>query len=192
MFTRPIFLVLVLSLQAATVLGASASGEAEGNEVFWEPNCPRLSMEVYWDCNCTNEVFALDWQIVVPGESSDIIVFIKNAGNVNVTLSIASDNWLPPSAASHFTLSWNYSGETLELSQVIPTTLTLAASPDTDDLDCSFDVVISGTYELMTCTTILLGFTQIIPELPQLIALTVFMITTMLSAAAYRRVRAQP
>jgi len=84
-----------------------------------------VGIGVYWDFNCSNPTSSVDWGSMKPGSSKNIIIYVRNEGNESVTLSIATSNWNPPEAADFIHLSWDYTGEIIEESQVIPVTLSL-------------------------------------------------------------------
>ena len=106
-----------------------------------------VNLEVYWDSACTNKVTSIDWGIIPPGGSAAKTVYIKNIGNVPITLSLNTENWNPPGAANYLTLTWNYtSGTKIQPNNVLPVTLTLTVSSSIQGIDSfSFNIVITGT-----------------------------------------------
>jgi hypothetical protein len=104
---------------------------------------------VYWDADCTNRVTSIDWGTLYPGQTASKLIYIRNEGNVSMTLSLATENWNPPEAANYISLSWNYDGRTLRPGDVIPVTLYLSVSPNIPSTitSFSFDIIISG-YEI--------------------------------------------
>jgi len=84
-----------------------------------------VGIGVYWDSYCSDPISSVDWGSMKPGSSQNIIIYVRNEGNESVTLSIATSNWNPPEAADFIHLSWDYTGEIIEESQVIPVTLSL-------------------------------------------------------------------
>jgi len=105
-----------------------------------------IGIGMYWDNNCIEPVVSVDWGNVEPGLGENISVFVRNEGNVNVTLSLATSNWNPPEAAGLVTLTWNYSGEILEESHVIPVTISLCVSPAIEEISVlTFDANVYAT-----------------------------------------------
>jgi len=103
-------------------------------------------LEAYWDSDCTNTVSSINWGTIYPGESKNVTIYIKNTGNVPLTLSLLTDNWNPSEAESYLTLSWNYNGEHLQADETLPVTLTLVVSSNTQGItNFSFNIIITGT-----------------------------------------------
>jgi hypothetical protein len=73
-------------------------------------------------------------------------MYVRNEGNVAVTLSIQAANWNPASAASYFTLGWNRNGYVLQPNQVVQALLSLNVSSSISGITSfSFDITITGT-----------------------------------------------
>jgi hypothetical protein len=106
-----------------------------------------VNLEVYWDSACTNRVTSIDWGIIPPGGSAAKTVYIKNAGNVPITLALSTESWSPSEAANYLTLTWNYtSGTKIPSGSVLPVTLTLTVSSSIQGItNYSFNIVITGT-----------------------------------------------
>jgi hypothetical protein len=102
---------------------------------------------VYDDRDCVTATSYLDWGTLEPGSAKNITIYIRNEGNHQATVFLASGNWHPVNAAGYMHLNWNYNGKTLEPMEVIKLTLTLSVSSAAENiLDFSFDVTI-GTNE---------------------------------------------
>jgi len=109
-------------------------------------NVKTVDIAAYWDSYCTNRTTAIDWGTIEPSSSKDVTIYLKNEGDVNVTLSLNTANWNPSIAYSHISLSWNYSAEKINPSGKIAVTLTLTVSPDTSGITSfSFDIIITGS-----------------------------------------------
>lgn len=93
-----------------------------------------VGIGVYWDIDCIDSVSHVDWGSVKRGIGKNIIVFVRNEGNVDITLFLSTSNWNPPEAADYITLSWNYSGDSLEESEVVPVTLSLYVSASIEEI----------------------------------------------------------
>jgi hypothetical protein len=73
-------------------------------------------------------------------------MYLRNEGNVALTLSIQAANWNPASASSYFTLGWNLGGYVLAPNQVVSALLTLLVSSNISGITSfSFDITISAT-----------------------------------------------
>ena len=103
-------------------------------------------LEAYWDSDCTDTVSSINWGTIYPGDSKNVTIYLKNTGNVPLTLSLSTDGWNPSEAESYITLSWNYGGEQLQASEVLQVTLTLTVSSNTQGItNFSFNIIITGT-----------------------------------------------
>ncbi len=100
---------------------------------------------IYWYQALTNPVSFIKWGTLEQGSSVNRTVFIRNEGNTDATLSIATSNWNPSEASSYMTLSWDYRGQTLKANQVVKVKLTLSVSTSTAGIiDFSFDITIAA------------------------------------------------
>lgn len=104
-----------------------------------------VGVSVYSDRSCRNVLTSIDWGVVRPGSSKSITVYVKNTGNVIVTLSLSTENWSPEYASKYILLKWNYMGQRLLPGRVLSLTLTLTTSSEISDIrNFSFDIVITG------------------------------------------------
>jgi hypothetical protein len=130
--------VLVLSLVGAAVQTSktlSNSGSVKG-----------VGVGIYQYQNCTSPVTSINWGMLNPGASVNDTVYIRNEGNTPATLSMTTSNWSPSNASSYITLNWNYGGQTLSVSQVIPVKFTLSVSSSISGITSfSFSITIVGS-----------------------------------------------
>jgi uncharacterized membrane protein len=85
----------------------------------------------------------LNWGTLQPGENPTITTYIKNEGNVPITLSLQTDNWNPQTAQNYLTLSWNYNNQPLNPEETAQITLTLEIDPNTTGITTfTFDITI--------------------------------------------------
>ena len=104
-----------------------------------------IGVAAYKDSACTTPVSDVNWGNIAPGSSSTNTLYVKNEGNSDLTLSLATTNWNPTNAQSYMTLNWNYAGQTITPNQVIQITLTLSVSQSINGIESFyFDIVISG------------------------------------------------
>ncbi len=107
---------------------------------------PTVQLGVYSDSGCTATLSSIPWGTLTPGNTATSTMFVRNEGNVAVTLSIQASNWNPASASSYFTLGWNCTGYVLQPSQVVHALLTLNVSSSISGITSfSFDITITGT-----------------------------------------------
>jgi hypothetical protein len=105
-----------------------------------------IDIEAYWDASLTNRVNGIDWGTLEPGDQKSFSIYFHNEGNSAVTLSESTSNWGPSAAATYLTLSWDYSGQTIEADKNLQVTLTLSVSASiTGITNFSFDIIVVGT-----------------------------------------------
>lgn len=129
---------LFLTLISAGVLTASQSGTSSST-------ITAVSVGVYNDSGCTQNCTNIDWGTIYPGNSTTRVVYIKNSGNVPVTLDMTTMNWVPTNADTHLMLDWNRANYVLAAGSSVSATLTLTVSTSTGALTSfSFSIVITG------------------------------------------------
>jgi len=105
-----------------------------------------IDVDVYWESACVNKVSSINWGELDPGESETVTVYVKNTGNVPMTLELSTDEWSPLAAEMYIDLQWDYSGGQIQPDGVVQVTFTLTVSGIIDGVtDFSFDIVITGT-----------------------------------------------
>jgi archaellum component FlaG (FlaF/FlaG flagellin family) len=101
---------------------------------------------VYWDSLCVRNVTAIDWGTLKPGDSKTVTLYVKNTGNVAMTLSLSTAEWDPQVASTYLSLTWDHQGVIIQPNEVLPVTLTLDVSTDVQDITSfSFNIYITGT-----------------------------------------------
>jgi len=104
-----------------------------------------IGAKAYSDSECTQELSSIDWGTLEPGSTKSFTIYIKNEGNVDVTLNLSTENWNPESASNYITISWNYDGSSIAPGQVLQITLNLRVSNSVSGVDnFSFDIVITA------------------------------------------------
>lgn len=105
-----------------------------------------VGVGVYWDYSATNPVSSLDWGALEAGATKEYTVYVKNEGNVPITLSMTTENWNPTSASTHMTLQWTRENYVLTAGSRVSAKLTLSVSQNINGITSfGFDVVIEGT-----------------------------------------------
>jgi uncharacterized repeat protein (TIGR01451 family) len=105
-----------------------------------------VGVGVYSDTTCTTALSAISWGTLNPGDVKTYTMYVKNTGNVPVTLNMTVSNWSPSSASSYITLTWNQEKSVLSAGQVATAVLTLSVSSGiTGIASFSFDITIKGT-----------------------------------------------
>jgi hypothetical protein len=105
-----------------------------------------IGIGVYWDEDSTSRVNAIDWGLLEPGAQTSVTVYIRNEGNIPLTLSISASNWNPPTASNYLTLTWSYTGQTINAGTTVKVTLTLTISESITGInDFNFDITAVGS-----------------------------------------------
>ena len=135
-------------LLAIVVLGAITVGFGSSKTLVFADSVKGLGVGIYWDEACTNRTLSLDWGVLEAGSNNTLTVYIKNESNSAVSFWLDTSNWTPSASLGYMSLNWNYSGQILSVSQVIPLELTLTVYPNIIGVtDFSFNTVITTTSE---------------------------------------------
>ena len=109
------------------------------------PN-PSLQLGIYQDSGCNVALSSVSWGTLDPGATSTATMYLKNEGNVPVTLSLSAGNWNPASASSYFTLTWNRDGYSLAVGATVQAVLSLNVSSSISGTTTfSFDLTITAS-----------------------------------------------
>ena len=138
--------VLMLGVLAIGILGSASSLIQSSNTISSSGSVKGIGVGIYWDSACTDQVTSIDWEVIDPGSSKTVSVYVKNQGNAVVTLSKIAENWNPSTSSDFMTLNWDYSGQTLSVNQVLRTRLTLVVYSTISGItNFSFDIIIAAT-----------------------------------------------
>jgi hypothetical protein len=104
-----------------------------------------VNVGVYSDSQCTQNLTSISWGPLYP-DSTTKTIYVKNTGVVPITLTMTTQSWIPSSASSVLTLTWDQQDTVLNPDQSTSATLTLTADSDTGSLtDFTFNIIITGT-----------------------------------------------
>jgi archaellum component FlaG (FlaF/FlaG flagellin family) len=96
------FIVALLSgLLAVTVYGALSSGKT----VSSSGKIVTVNLGVFSNSGCTQTASSIDWGNLQAGATKTFTVWVKNTGNSNITLSMATTSWSPSNATQSIALS---------------------------------------------------------------------------------------
>ena len=133
-----VFSLIVVSVLAASLLMAYQTIPNQGN-------VKAVGVGVYWDEGCVNNVTFIDWGFLEPGTAANHVVWIRNEGNTPIVLNMTVENWSPSNVSDFLDLTWDYSGQVLDVGQKIRVGLILSVSSGVSGVDeFSFDIVIVG------------------------------------------------
>jgi hypothetical protein len=98
---------------------------------------------VYWDSECIDPVASIDWGMIEPGAIKNVTVYVRNEGNTTATISLSTENWNPANASNYMNLTWDYTGQVIDVGEVVQVTLSLSVSNTIEGItNFSFDIVI--------------------------------------------------
>jgi hypothetical protein len=125
-----VFIVSAVSLAIATsgALSASLTNTkipSSGKLTTVETS---VNVGVFDNSACTQNLTSVEWGELKAGENTTKTVWIKNIGDMDVTLSLSATGWEPSNAYLYMELAWNSNGKTLAPNEVIQATLTLSVS----------------------------------------------------------------
>jgi hypothetical protein len=139
-------LAVVLCALAVGMFGTVLSLRQASKTVPGAGRVKGIGVGIYWNSACTNQTSSIDWGLIEPGSNKTVIVYVRNEGNSVAALSKSTQNWNPSTASSYMTLSWDYTGQTLNVNQTLQTGLTLVVSPTVSGIaDFSFEITITAT-----------------------------------------------
>jgi uncharacterized repeat protein (TIGR01451 family) len=105
-----------------------------------------VGVGVYADSGCTTVLSTISWGGLNPGNVDTYTMYVKNTGNVALTLNMTVSNWSPTSASSYITLTWNQEKTVLSAGQVATAIVTLSVSSSiTGITSFSFTITITGS-----------------------------------------------
>ena len=103
-----------------------------------------INTGIYSDQACTTPVETIRWGLIEPGATANQTVYVRNEGDTPTTLTMTLSNWNPANSYNHISITWNYTGQTVDVNQVIPVTFTLHVSENVQGItDFSFDITIA-------------------------------------------------
>ena len=140
-----ILLFLVSGLVFTTL--AYTSGLLSGsNPLSSSGIVANVNLGVYSNLGCTQNVSSISWGTCYPGNSYTSVVYIKNLGTVDTTLTIIATGWNPTSSSGKLTFSTDYTaGRAIAPGSSLKVTLTLAVSSLISEISSfGFNIVINS------------------------------------------------
>jgi hypothetical protein len=106
---------------------------------------------VYWDANCTQRVDSISWGALTPGQTKQVVVYVRNEGNETPILALIPENWQPQNAYLWLNFSWTCQNTTIGVGQVVRVTqiLSVASNFPGGFSNFSFDIAFEGTSYLL-------------------------------------------
>lgn len=127
--------ILLMLLVATISLAFTTTVSILGNETsnFTVPSLgtvKTIGVEAYWDQNCENKTYQIDWDIIWPGLSKNVTLYIRNVSNIPTTLRLNLSDLNPVGISKYINLSWDYNGAVLNSDKTVKVMLFLSASSD--------------------------------------------------------------
>lgn len=139
-----VVVIVVMGLMASA-LGAVVATRTISNSAG-KTRTTVVGVGVYSDSACATALSTISWGNLNTGYAETYTMYVKNQGNVPVTLNMAAGNWNPSSASRYITLTWNKKNYVLPAGQVVQAVLTLTVSSKVSGVTSfSFSLTITGT-----------------------------------------------
>lgn len=138
-FLAIVAIVMLLSISTLGLLTISQTISSSGT-------ITAANVGVFSDSQCTQPLSSISWGTIAPGSSVSSTIYIKNTGNIPLTLNMATSGWNPTIAGNSITITWNREGTVLGADQSTPAELTLAVNSGISGVTTfSVNIIISGT-----------------------------------------------
>lgn len=142
-------LILVSSLIAIVIVVASLMvygklfvAQSVGNSA----SIKAVNVTVWQDSSCNVPLTSIDWGMLEPGESAIKIFYIKNEGNVALTLNMTIGSWSPSETSKYVTVIWDVEGSSIQKNQTTQADMTLLVSQNITGIsNFTFTSTITGT-----------------------------------------------
>jgi len=92
------------------------------------------SIDVYWDDRCMNLVESIDWGMLLPGETKNVTIYVRNEGESETVLALNVYDWNPVDASNYLTVEWNNTGDTVEPGQIVAVALILTVDSEVNGI----------------------------------------------------------
>jgi hypothetical protein len=137
---------IALVIAAVALIATTAAVLSSNQIVPLNGTINAVNVGIYSDSGCTQTVTALNVGTLNPSGTATQTVYIKNAGNIPETLTMAASSWNPSNATSSLTLTWNRQNTILAAGNSIQAVLTLTAASNCGTMTTfSCSVTITGT-----------------------------------------------
>ena len=97
---------------------------------------------IYWDAGCTKTVSSIDWGVLSPGQTKEVVVYVRNEGNQSVSLTLTPMNYSPANASDFLNFTWTCVEAGVAPGKTFQVTQSLYVSPNTGGISAfSFNIV---------------------------------------------------
>lgn len=145
--STPVFLalttvVLMVSVSTLGLLTINQTISSQGTvNIVSTPN-----LAIFSDSQCTQSLNTIDWGSITPGTQVTKTIYVKNTGNVPLTLTMSPSSWNPSAASNYMSLTWDKQSSTLAVGQSTSAVLTLTVASTISGITTfAVNIVITGT-----------------------------------------------
>lgn len=132
---------IILTATTAGLLSVSQTLNSDGNI-----SVTAVGVGIYSDSACTLNLTSISWGTIKPGEAVTRTIYVKNTGNTPITLSMATNTWVPTEANGPITITWDKETASLNAAASTAAVLTLSVSSSiTGITGFTVNIVITGT-----------------------------------------------
>lgn len=101
---------------------------------------------VYSDQGCNSRISRCDWGTLTPGMSKNMVVYVRNEGQIPIILQKQMLNVNPTNLESYLSTEWDYNGQMLNAGQVLRVLLVLRVTSQVLTINnFSYDFVITAS-----------------------------------------------
>jgi hypothetical protein len=137
---------LVLTYTTAGVISIQQANLTINRPLPSSGNIAALNVGIYSDYACTQKLEAIDWGDIAPGGAINKVIYLKNTGSTQITLSMTATNWNPTNADGLISLTWDKEDTKLSKGEVTTAILTLTVAESVIDITYfSVTILICGS-----------------------------------------------
>lgn len=104
-----------------------------------------VGISIYEDALCENSLMMIDWGMVNPDSTVTYDGWLRNEGNVAVTVNMFVENLIPLNATQFMVLTWNREGAMVGVNETVSCVFTLHIFSNVSITDFSFNIVLVGS-----------------------------------------------
>jgi hypothetical protein len=109
------------------------------------------SLGAFWDASCSVRVSSIDWGNMTPGQTKNIMFYIKNEGSTATFLSAIDKNWNPTTAQNYIHFIFDSDDQKVQPNEVRKVACSLIVTKQIAIITkYSFDVLLLGTDYMLT------------------------------------------
>ena len=105
-----------------------------------------VGTNIYQDADCTIALTHIDWGMV---EADSTILYegwLRNEGNVPVTVTLYTENWVPENTSDFMTLTWDCEGASVAVNEVVSCVFALEIYGNVMGItNFGFDIILVGS-----------------------------------------------